>query len=43
MARRPIRFGLFPGAAQMEWRELARAWRAAHQLGYDSVWIPDPF
>jgi F420-dependent oxidoreductase-like protein len=43
MARRPIRFGLFPGAAQMEWRELARAWRAADDLGYDSVWIPDHF
>ena len=40
---RPLRFGLFPGAAQVRWPELRAAWQWADALGYDSVWIPDHF
>jgi F420-dependent oxidoreductase-like protein len=40
---RPIRFGIFPGAAQIRWPELRAAWQWADALGYSSVWIPDHF
>src|SRR6185503_7911292 len=44
MARaRPLRFGLFPGAAQVHWPEMRAVWQWADALGYDSVWVPDHF
>jgi F420-dependent oxidoreductase-like protein len=40
---RPIRFGIFPGAVGMTWRELREVWRFADEVGYSTAWIPDHF
>ena len=41
--RRPIRFGIFPGAVMVNWPELRAVWQAADEMGYDTAWIPDHF
>lgn len=38
-----MRFGFFPGAAQVAYAELQATWRWADDLGYDTAWIPDHF
>jgi F420-dependent oxidoreductase-like protein len=38
-----MRFGIFPGAAQVAYAETRAAWRWADDLGYDTAWIPDHF
>lgn len=43
MTRRPIRFGIFPGAAQMAWPDLRDIWHAADDMGFSTAWIPDHF
>lgn len=41
--RRPLRFGVFPGAAQITLADLRAVWQWADELGYDTAWIPDHF
>ncbi|MCC6627887.1 MAG: LLM class F420-dependent oxidoreductase [Chloroflexi bacterium] len=38
-----MRFGFFPGAAQVAYAELRATWRWADDLGYDTAWVPDHF
>ena len=39
----PIRFGVFTGVAQTEWRDLLGAWQRIDEMGFDTGWVPDHF
>jgi F420-dependent oxidoreductase-like protein len=41
--KRPIRFGIFPGAVGMTWKQLLEVWKFADEVGYSTAWIPDHF
>lgn len=41
--RRPVRFGIFPGAVGATWEQLRDVWQLADELGYSTGWIPDHF
>ncbi len=41
--RRPVRFGIFPGAVGTTWSQLLEVWKFADEVGYSTVWMPDHF
>ena len=41
--KRPMRFGIFPGAVGATWDQLREVWKFADEIGYSTAWIPDHF